>query len=150
MGTILIQCCDVAAKVIKCGCDVDVTNNYDPEIAGTICHAFISVTEIIVVGFLIWKLMEYVANGIAGWRKRVWEVEDIKRKQEADLKKRFMDFLEKNTSKGEYNKEKDKTINTLKEFRSDENQYYIDVMKEMMGDCKNPNCNPKSDEKQKS
>ena len=129
MSAILLQCCNVAAKVIKCGCDVDVTNNYDLGIADIICHAFIFVTGIIVGGFLVWKLIEYIAKGIAGWRKRVWEVEDIERKQKKDLLDKKMQILNDLCYD---NKDKDAKKN-IKSHDSKEIENYLEAIDNALG-----------------
>ena len=120
----ILQCCDLAGKVIKCSCNANVTTNYDFGIADIICHAFIFVTGIIVGGFLVWKLIEYIAKGIAGWRKRVWEVEDIKRKQNKDLLDKKMQILNDLCYD---NKDKD-AKKTIKSHNSEEIKKYLDAI----------------------
>ena len=50
------------------------------------------------------------------------------RKQKADLQDKLIDFLEKNTTKEEYNADSDKSVKTLRELSSEESQYYIKVV----------------------
>ena len=61
------------------------TNCVDASIASTISCSIVHVVLICVVGFLLWKLMDLVAQGIAGFCKRKWEVEDIERKLRAEM-----------------------------------------------------------------
>ncbi len=61
------------------------TNCVDASIASTISCSIVHVVLICVVGFLLWKLMDLVAQGIAGFCKRKWEVEDIERKLRVEM-----------------------------------------------------------------
>lgn len=97
MNTLLLtaMCDSLVAKV----CETTIkqmneagTNPADVAIAGTICDALVKIVTLCVGGFLLWKLIDHAAKGIAGWRKRVWAVNDIKRKQKSDLQNRLLDF----------------------------------------------------------
>ena len=129
MNTILLQCCSGATTILNCKCDVDVTNYYNLEIAGTICHAIVCVTEIIIGGFVIWKIIEYIAKGIAGWRKRAWEVEDIERKQKATLLDKELQILYDTCYE---NKDKD-VKKTVKPHNSEEITKYLNVIHKAIG-----------------
>ena len=101
MSTIILNCfCDSILEKLceKLGtCPPEVvetgTNYADVAMTAFICKAVVCVAFILVLGFLIWKLMDHIANGISGWRKRVWDVEDIKRKQKSDLLTKKIDLL---------------------------------------------------------
>lgn len=85
MNTLLLDACAGSAQIVKCGCDIaNATNGQDVEIAKAICCSIVTLAGIIVGGFLIWKLMDHIANGISGYYKRKCTIEDIKRKMEAN------------------------------------------------------------------
>ena len=92
------------------------TNCADVAMTAVICKAVVCVALILVLGFLVWKLMDHIANGISGWRKRVWEVNDIKRKQKSDLLTRLLDF------------KKDLALNYEKKGKDDEKKKYDDII----------------------
>ena len=62
------------------------TNCVEASITNIISCSIVHVVLICVAGFLLWKLMDLVAQGVAGYYKRKWNVEDIERKMQADLK----------------------------------------------------------------
>lgn len=85
----LLQCCESAAQVVKCSCGQELaTNCNDLGIAQAISCTIIIVTCCIVIGFLLWKLMDYIAKGCQEKRKRRWEEDDKELKQKADNKQR--------------------------------------------------------------
>ena len=57
----------------------------DASIANIVSCSIVHVVLICVIGFLLWKLMDHIAHGISGFYKRKWEIEDIERKQKAEL-----------------------------------------------------------------
>ena len=68
MNTLLLDACAGSAQIVKCGCDIaNATNGQDVEIAKAICCSIVTLAGIIVGGFLIWKLMDHIANGISGY-----------------------------------------------------------------------------------
>lgn len=129
----LLDCCtkvvQMMEKMMHYVCEANATNCNDLEITKCICEYILWVAIVFAITFLAWKIIEQIANGVSVWYKRQCEVEDIERKQTAELKKKLMDFLEKNTAPGRYIEDKDKTVNELKEFDSKESQYYISVIK---------------------
>ena len=66
---------------------------------------------IIVVGFLLWKLMDHIASSKAEKRNRQWNVEDIERKQKAELLEKKLSFLKDKDSK-DYSDAIDQALNT--------------------------------------
>jgi hypothetical protein len=129
MSAVILEGCAGAVKILKCGCDqCSAMNVNDVQIAQTICGTIVLVAFIMVVGFLVWKLMEYIANGVSGYSKRKWEEKDCVKKQKSDLQDKLLNFLEKNTSKEECSKEEGKMVKKQKSFDSKESQYYIDVL----------------------
>ena len=103
MGTILLTCVCDSMTVKLCGngcrCITEIheaaTNCKDVAIASVICCSIVKVTLIVVGGFLLWKLIDYIAKGIDDHYKRHCDVEDIKRKQEAETKKNKTDLIGK-------------------------------------------------------
>ena len=135
MITMLLQCCPDSAAIMKCVYEYEAaTNENDVQIFQEICGAIVLVAVIVVGGFLLLKLFDHIANGIRGLYKRKWEEEDREQKQKADLKDKLLDFLEKNTSKEEYNEEAGKVIKSIKDLDSTESRYYIDVLKSIIKD----------------
>ena len=129
MNTILLttMCDSISVKV----CETAIrlmneagTNPADVAIACTISDAIVKIVTICVGGFLVWKLMDHLAKGIAGWNKRVWDVEDIERKQKSDLQTRLLDFQK------ELAVPYDKTKDEFKKISYDEDkcQKYIDKL----------------------
>jgi hypothetical protein len=96
MNTLFLDACAGSAQFVKCGCEIaNATNAQDVEIAKAICCSIVALAGIIVGGFLIWKLMDHVAKGLAGFYRRRCEVEDIRRKQSAEEKKQKTDLINK-------------------------------------------------------
>ena len=140
MNSLLLDACAGSAQIVKCCCDsANATNGQDVEIANAICCSVVELGAIIVGGFLAWKLMNHIVNGISGFYKRQCAKKDREEKQNADLKAKLLNFLEKNTSEGDFTKEKGILINTKKKFDSKESQYYIDVLNHFIGEEKIPN-----------
>ncbi len=133
MNAILLQCCGCAEKIVKLINSVDAeTNCKDVEIAKVICGAIVCVAAIIVLGSLLWRLMDHIFKGCQEGKKREHEVKEKERKQKADLQDKLIDFLEKNTTKEEYNADSDKSVKTLRELSSEESQYYIKVVSSLI------------------
>ena len=76
-----------------------------------ICFTIVTTVAIIVVGFLLWKLMDHIASSKAEKRNRQWNVEDIERKQKAELLEKKLSFLKDKDSK-EYSDAIDQALNT--------------------------------------
>lgn len=96
MSTLLLNAPTGCEQIIKCCCNIsNKTNLQDVEIAKTICCSIITLTGIIVGGFIVWKLMEHIAKGVSGYNRRKWEIEDIMRKQSAEEKKQKTDLINK-------------------------------------------------------
>ena len=106
MNAILLQCCAGAAKIVKCGCDIEAaTNGGDVEIVKSICCAIVSITAIVVLGSLLWRFMDHIANKNNAKRKRCWDVEDKIHKQKSDLIGKLLDFKKERAYP--YDKDKD-------------------------------------------
>ena len=110
------------------------TNCKDVEIVKTICCAIVSTIAIVVIGALAWKLIDKISNGISGWNKRNWDVEDKEWKQKTYLQDKLLVFLEKNTTSETYNSKLDKYIKTLRGIGSEESRYYVKVMLSLISD----------------
>lgn len=101
MSMFLLSCvCDsIATKLLErecqspCGIHDASTNLADASITYILCCSVINVVFICVAGFLLWKLIDYIAKGIAGWRKRSWELEDRKLKLKSDLLDKKLEIL---------------------------------------------------------
>ena len=94
MSVLFLQCSNGAARIVKCSCSfAAATNENDLEIAKSICWAIACVVACLVVGFLAWKLIDHIANGISGWNKRQWDIKDRERKQKADLLEKKLQIL---------------------------------------------------------
>lgn len=121
------------------------TNCNDVKIVAIICAA------IIIAALIAWgiistlKCKELCANNQAKQEKDAKEEKERINRTDADLKQRKIDlqnrlltFLEKNTSKGDYNKDKQELLSTMKEITSKETQYYIKVLKALISDADIP------------
>lgn len=101
------------------------TNSADIEITKYICCAFVIVTAFIVGGFLLWKLIDHLANAIAGWFKRRWEVENIIRKHDSDLLGKLLDFQKETAFP--YNEKLEK-----KSYEEKESKNYIETLASLL------------------
>ena len=93
MKTLLLDCCTNAAQAVKTGMQGAATNSRDVEIVRTVCESIVWIVAIIAFAFLLWKLMEHYAHCCADTRRRTWELEDIKRKQNSDLISKKLEML---------------------------------------------------------
>ena len=79
---------------MKCGCDVAVaTNESDVKIAQTICCAIVAIVLVAAVGFLLWKLMDYLFKRNKDNRRHKWEEEEKKQRKEDVLQNKKLDIL---------------------------------------------------------
>ena len=76
-------------------------------ICGTIMH----VVLIVVAAFILWNLIEHVVNAFAAWYKRKCDKEDKKRKRDAELLSKYLDFLKDQTKDKTVDADKPKTEN---------------------------------------
>ena len=105
------QCDSIVTKA--CGALIPVvqktyeagTNCKDVAIAEAICHSFVYITAIVVLGSLVWRLMDYLFKGCQEKRKQKYDVENSKRKQKGDLLDKYLDFLKELSYPFEKNKE---------------------------------------------
>ena len=135
MITILLQCCPDTAAIAKCIHEYEAaTNDNDLQIFNEICGTVVLVAVIVMGGFLLWKLIDHIANGIRSIYKRSCDKKDYQKRQEADLKDKLLSFLETSTSTEEYNKEAGKVMKKKKDENSTESQYYINVLKSIIKD----------------
>ena len=101
MSLFLLSCVQdlIVTEIAKKGCPsiCDIheasTNLADASIVYILCCSVIHVVFICMGGFLLWKLIDYIAKGIAGWRKRVWELEDKNFKQKSNLLDKKLEIL---------------------------------------------------------
>lgn len=101
MSTIILNCfCDsilekLCEKLGTCTPEVVETGINYADIAMTliICVTIAGIALFTIIGFLAWKLMDHIANKNSETRKRVWDVEDIMRKQKSELLTKKMDLL---------------------------------------------------------
>lgn len=130
MNTFLLNCsCDSIVSTMcekLCVCSAKVlepsTNYADVSIVGNICTCIEQIFIIGVVGCLLWKLIDHISKGISGWRRRVWEKEDIDRKQEFDLLERYLDFLKEQTE-----------AKNDEQIKETEKNQYRQVLKDLIG-----------------
>lgn len=95
MSIPLLQGCPNMAQLMKCGCDVAVaTNESDVKIAQTICCAIVTIVLIAAVGFLLWKLMDYLFKKNQDNRHHKWEEEEKERSKVVVLQNKKLDVLQ--------------------------------------------------------
>jgi len=141
MSTLLLDACAGCAQIISSGNIANATNGQDVEIANTICCSIVTLTGILVGGFLIWKLMDYIAKGVAAYYMRKCEVEDIFRKQQADEK----DSIEKKPQLTLEQKEKNRFLEFCYEMAKSTEMDNLDMKKECWDILKERvNISPKS------
>ena len=108
-----IPCDSIVAKVCKeVVCQMKDTGSdwADVEITSIICCSLVKIVAIVVAGFLLWKLLNYVAEAIAAYYNRACNLNDRERKQQAELTNKLLDFQKGLTfpyekdDKGEYQK----------------------------------------------
>ncbi len=94
MSTLLLQCSSNTAQIMKCGCKaVSATNYYDASIAQTICCTILAIVAIVVVGFLIWKFMDYLFKRNQDNRNYKWDEEEKKRSKVVELQNMKLEIL---------------------------------------------------------
>ena len=94
MNTFLLHCGANAAHMMRGGHGpIHMPGAAEMGVVRAVCGAVVMVTVILVVGFLLWKLMEQFFKGCQERRRRQWELEDRDRKQKADLKDKKLAFL---------------------------------------------------------
>lgn len=151
MDTLLILRDTITAHVIKVvdSCQLCAqeapTNCNDVKVVAIICLAIVLMTLIAWGVISSWKCKELRAQEKDILVKEALEKEKTKNKTDADSKQRKIDlqnkllaFLEKNTSKGDYNKDKPELLSTMKDINSKEAQYYIKVLKALIDDTDIP------------
>lgn len=158
MSTIFLHCCPNAAQIMKCSCKlVASTNSCDEKIVYTICGAIIWVSAIIVGGSLIWRLLHHISIGCQERRKNKKDVEDCKRKQEADLIDKLLDFLKNKATEKSNNSQQPKSGNKVsleaneiydlldnnaaKSYSEDLRKQYISLCVKLLRDAKNSETN---------
>ena len=151
MDTLLILRDSITANVVKVvdtcqSCvQVDPTNCNDVKIVAIIC------ATIVIVALVAWgvinslKCTELCVKEKNKEAKRTEEETERQNRTNADSKQRKIDlqnklltFLEKNTSKGDYNKDKQDFISALKDINTKESQYYIKVLKALIDNAEIP------------
>lgn len=99
MNAMLLQSCGCAEKIMKLASNIEAaTNCKDVEIAKAVCCTIVSVTIIIVIGSLLWKLMDYLFKGCQEKMKQKYEAKEQEWKQKADLLDKKLDALSKDTN----------------------------------------------------
>ena len=145
MNAMLLDCCGCAEKIVNLAGSMETaTNCKDVEIAKTICCAMVSITAIVVIGVLGWKLIDKISDAISGYNKRNWEVKDKKQKQKSDLQDKLIDFLANNTSEEKYDSNAGKFVKTLRELDSEESRHYVKVILSLMSNQTIPDFPQKS------
>lgn len=136
MNTTLLLCqCDslvskisgAAIPVIQISSEAE-TNCQDVKIAQTICGSIVLIVAICVVGFLVWRLLDYFANMIAGYYRRGCECKDMDIKKRNAILEKLLDFLKSQTDV----KEEDGKIVGVKAFKSDECTAYLNALCELI------------------
>lgn len=127
---LLCQCDSIVTKA--CGALIPVvqetyeagTNCKDVAIAEAICHSFVYITAIVVLGSLVWRLMDYLFKGCQEKRKQKYDVENSKRKQKGDLLDKYLDLLKEQTKEyasiDEYEKQRKGIVDILLELVKNE------------------------------
>ena len=86
MRTLFLDCSSNAAQMAKCGCKAVVeTNGNDVTVAQTVCCSVVTIIAIVVVGFLVWKLMEHIVKNRQSKRQHMWETEEKVRNRNVEL-----------------------------------------------------------------
>lgn len=89
MSTVLLQCCNGAAQIVKCSCDhVMETSCNDVCVVGIICVAIVIIAMYGICRFFTDRAKERECQKERESQKRIWEVEDKNREQESDKKNR--------------------------------------------------------------
>lgn len=131
------------ADTCHTGINDTATSWADVEIAKQISCTLITIVAICVAGYILAKLIEIISKYCSEERKKKRDKEENYRKQEADLQEKLLSFIEKNTLREEYNKEKDKMIKVPKGIYSDESQYYINILTALIDKKEIPNYSQK-------
>ena len=125
------------------------TSCNDVKIVGIICIA------IVIVAFVAkWTILPWQRAALASRKEereakeRIDKVES-ERKQGSDLRDKLLTFINKLTLLGDYNKDKDKIINTQKDIRQVECRYYINVLKSLINKEPIPSIDEKANENKK-
>lgn len=92
MNAILLDTCVAHAAKNSFHIETTLSESY-LEMVKTICGTVVCVVGLIIAGFLVYKLIEHIANNASEHRKRKNEVEDIERATQAKLRDRLLDFL---------------------------------------------------------
>lgn len=97
--SVLLECCAAAAQIMKCSCKLEAaTTCQDVQIVDKICGAIFWIAGIVVVGSLVWRLIDKLAEWFSDNRKRTKEKEEAARKQKSDLIDKLLDFLKEKAS----------------------------------------------------
>lgn len=96
--SIVTKTCDALIPVVQKTFEAG-TNCCDVNIAEAIGKSLVLIFAICVIGFLIWKLIDHIANGVEMLFKKDKEKEESERKQKADLLDKYLDFLKEQASK---------------------------------------------------
>jgi hypothetical protein len=119
------------------------TNCQDVQIAKHICDSIVELAAIAVIGFLLWKLMNYIAKGISEVRKRDWAVNDREEKAKAESLSRSWQLEDQARKKKDDLMEKKLAIlkeccytvseNEVKNAGSPEVKNYLEAINEALG-----------------
>lgn len=140
MNTFLLSspCDSLVAKVCAnvCACGPKAieqgANWADVKNTETICSNIIWIIIVLAVSFILWKIIDLIAKGISSYIKRKREIEDIDRKQKADLFdykfKKFKELVNYDTYMNANTEEREKIISEFKEYFSKMDEV-IEVLK---------------------
>lgn len=113
---ITLQVCDsVLMKMQECTCHCPIIvekafNPDNPEIAKIICGTFVILAAIAAITVLLWKLIGFWSEVSKAKRERAKAIEDGKREQIAEYRKKVLDLLAE---------DKDKSLENLNSYISD-------------------------------
>lgn len=99
--SIVTKTCDALIPVVQKTYEAG-TNCCDVNIAEAIGKSLVLIFAICVIGFLIWKLIDHIANGVEMLFKKDKEKEESERKQKAELLNKYLDFMKEVNAENDY------------------------------------------------
>lgn len=137
MNVLLLDCCTKVVKMMEkmmhYVCESNATNCNDVEITKCICEYILWIAIVAAITFLVWKVLDHIANGVSVWYKRQCDVEDCLNKKKLELSDKLIDFFKEKTYPYEKVKEND-TIKK-KEYDPDASVKYVNTLTELINEC---------------
>lgn len=121
-----------AAETCQTCANEGATNWADVEIAELISCAVITIIAICVTGYILVKLIEVISKYYSEEIKMKRDEKESERKQKASLQDKLLSFIKIHTSKEEYRKEEESVKKAQNDMYSNEDKYYINVLRELI------------------